>query len=147
MTPFWQTKPLQALSPSEWESLCDGCGKCCLHKLEDEDDGQVYYTQVACRYLNTQTARCSTYGERKKKVAACITLTPETLHQYPWLPSSCAYKRLAQGQPLPDWHPLITGNPASVKTAGQSVAGRVLSAAKVPSRYHQDHVIHWVDTP
>ena len=125
-TPFWQ-RPLATLSREEWEALCDGCGKCCLHKVEDEDSGRVYLTNVACRLLDLSTARCADYRHRRALVPDCVRLTPRLAATLPWLPDSCAYRLRAQDKPLPDWHPLRTGDPASVRNAGASVIGRAIS--------------------
>ncbi len=124
---FWEEKPLDRMTRAEWESLCDGCGKCCIHKLEDEETGEVFATNVACRLLNRRTGRCSDYRHRHAFVPECVRLTPAKLDQLDWLPSTCAYKLLRDGQPLPDWHPLITGDPESVHAAGQSVRGWTVS--------------------
>ena len=124
---FWKTKPLTALNHSEWESLCDGCGKCCVLKLEDEDTGCVHYTDVACTLLDGAHCRCKDYENRKIRVPDCIRLTPETLEQLPWMPETCAYRLIYEGKDLPPWHPLITGDADSTHKAGQSVAGKVVS--------------------
>jgi len=145
MTAFWERKSLQQMSAREWESLCDGCGKCCLHKLEDDDSGQVYYTDIACRYLGRSDCRCQAYEERQQKVPDCLVLTPERLDEFDWLPDTCAYRLLAQNNPLPDWHPLISGDPQTVHRAGISVAGRVCSETQVPEQDWQEHIIYWVD--
>ncbi len=127
---FWKRKSLAEMSKTEWESLCDGCALCCLQKLEDKESGDVYFTDVACRLLDTDTCRCTDYAARAKKVADCLVLSadePETFH---WLPGSCAYRRLAEGNDLPDWHPLRTGNPDSVHEAGISAKGKMVSETK-----------------
>jgi len=124
---FWKTKKLEELSPSEWEALCDGCALCCQLKEEDEDTGEVTYTQIACRLLDLDTCKCRHYTNRHKFVPECITLTPETVSEINWLPSSCAYRLLAEGYDLPAWHPLITGDPKSTHTAGFTTRDRVIS--------------------
>lgn len=141
---FWQEKTLAQMSPSEWESVCDGCGKCCLHKLEDEDDGEVYYTAVACQLLDTDSCRCSDYPNRKARVPDCLTLTLADLDEYEWLPSTCAYRLLAEGEPLPPWHPLVSGDPDAIHRAGMSVAGKVVPEQQVAPEDREEYIIHWV---
>ena len=118
---FWESKTLAELTAAEWEALCDGCGKCCLHKLEDEDTGELFHTNVACKLLNLTTGRCTRYAERLRWVPDCVQLTPSLARQANWLPPSCAYRLRAEGKPLPDWHPLRTGDPESTVRAGRSV--------------------------
>ncbi|AAN30388.1 hypothetical protein BR10RB9215_C11165 [Brucella sp. 10RB9215] len=123
--PFWQTKNLNQLTRSEWESLCDGCGQCCLHKLQDEDTDEIYWTSVACTLLNPETCQCRDYPNRKKTVPDCVFLTPEIVDEVDWLPVTCAYRLVAEGSDLYWWHPLVSGSPETVHEAGISVRGKV----------------------
>jgi uncharacterized cysteine cluster protein YcgN (CxxCxxCC family) len=125
--PFWQSKRLSEMTVREWESLCDGCGLCCLVRFEDEDTGEITPTRVACRLFNDDQCTCSNYAQRHKHVPDCIKLTPYNIEKLPWMPFSCAYRRLDEGKPLPDWHPLITGDPESVHLAGVSVRGQTIN--------------------
>lgn len=135
--PFWETTPLAKMSRAQWESLCDGCGKCCVNKLEDEETGEVFPTNVACNLLDGHTGRCRDYARRKTFVPECVRLTPEKLAGIEWLPSSCAYIRLLRGQGLPEWHHLITGDPESVHRAGASTRGWTVSEAEAGDlEYH-----------
>lgn len=129
--PFWETKSLRQMDRAEWESLCDGCGKCCVHKLEDEDTGELMATNVACRLLDRRTGRCKDYRNRRAYVPECVRLTPEKVLDLDWLPSTCAYLLLAEGKRLPDWHPLVSGDPETVHAAGQSVRGWTVSEDEV----------------
>ncbi|MFE8069693.1 YcgN family cysteine cluster protein [Marinobacteraceae bacterium S3BR75-40.1] len=141
---FWERKSLREMSPKEWESLCDGCGKCCLQKLQDEDTEVVHYTHLACQYLDQETCRCSVYPERLEKVPECVDLTPDELDAFKWLPASCAYRRLSEGRGLPDWHPLLTGSSKAMHEGGHSVQGRTLVDVAVPEEEWDGHIIHWV---
>jgi uncharacterized cysteine cluster protein YcgN (CxxCxxCC family) len=125
--PFWEVKRLDRMSKAEWESLCDGCGRCCLIRFEDEDTGTVMPTRVSCRLFDDATCRCSNYPKRKRYVPDCIKLTPWNIEALQWMPPSCAYRRLHEGRGLPDWHPLVTGDPDSVHRAGISMRGQTIS--------------------
>jgi uncharacterized cysteine cluster protein YcgN (CxxCxxCC family) len=137
---FWETTPLAAMDEAQWESLCDGCAKCCLEKFEDEDTGRIVYSNVACALLDTATCRCGDYRDRARQVPDCIALVPAVLEDPRWLPETCAYRLVAEGKPLLDWHPLLSGDPASVRAAGQSVYGRV-----VPADEADDPILHLID--
>jgi uncharacterized cysteine cluster protein YcgN (CxxCxxCC family) len=142
--PFWKTKTLAEMTADEWESLCDGCGRCCLNKLEDEDTGRIYYTSVGCRLLDGETCRCTDYGNRAEKVADCVQLTPENLADRAWLPPTCAYRLIADGRELYWWHPLVSGDPDTVHAAGVSVRGRVAACeSNVPDEQLEDWLVDW----
>jgi len=142
-TPFWK-KPLEAFDKSEWESLCDGCGRCCLVKLEDEDTGLVHFTDIGCKLLDSATCRCTDYAQRRRRVRDCIRLDPATVRALPWLPPTCAYRLIAEGRDLPAWHPLVSGTHDSVVAAGISVRGRVAaSEADLPLDQYPAHIVSW----
>jgi len=124
---FWEDVPLERLDRAQWEALCDGCGKCCVHKLEDEETGELLATNVACRLLDRRQGRCSDYRHRHAYVAECVRLNANNVHTIEWLPSTCAYRLRAEGRPLPDWHYLVSGDPESVHAAGQSTRGWTIS--------------------
>jgi len=124
---FWNEKPLEALTPAEWESLCDGCGRCCLVKLQDEESGELHYTALACAELDLESCRCRHYDSRLERVPDCIALSAASLGEYPWLPNSCAYRLVAAGQALPTWHPLLSGSTESVHAIGISVRNFAVS--------------------
>ena len=133
------------MTDAEWESLCDGCARCCLHKLEDADSGMIHYTAVHCRLLNQKRCRCRDYDRRLERVPDCIDLRPENMEEMHWLPATCAYRLLYEGKPLYDWHPLVSGSPDSVHEAGISIRGRVLSEEFVHPDSFEEHIIHWVE--
>lgn len=133
------------MSREEWESLCDGCGKCCLHKLEDDETGEIYYTEVACRLLDLGSCQCTDYDNRLQHVPECIHLNPEDVQDFHWLPGSCAYRLIAEGRDLPTWHHLVTGDQASIHRYRQSVQGRVLAEGAVAEADLEEHIVHWVE--
>lgn len=142
---FWETLELEQMSTAQWEALCDGCGRCCLLKIEDEDSGELYYTNVVCEFHDSEAGRCTCYDDRTLLVPDCIRVTPQVAREQAWLPDTCAYRLLAEGRPLYDWHPLVSGDPDSVHAAGISVRGKV-----VPEQYvHRDelaeHLVHLDD--
>ncbi len=140
--PFWKIKKLEEMTRMEWESLCDGCAKCCLHKIEDFDTAEIFATNVACKLLDLKSCRCSNYENRKRHVPDCQILTPKKVRSLTWLPSTCAYRLIDQGKDLPSWHPLITGHAHTVHKAGISVRNRV-----IPERDNmdlEDFVVDWV---
>jgi uncharacterized cysteine cluster protein YcgN (CxxCxxCC family) len=139
--PFWQEKTLVQMSDAEWESLCDGCARCCLHKLEDEDTGEIFFTQIACRLLDIRACRCTRYAERCKEVSACLDLRAD-FTQFHWLPSTCAYRLLAEGKSLPQWHPLVSGDARTVRAAGIDIAA--FAVPEQPETDPADHVIEWL---
>ncbi len=126
--PFWRAKTLDEMSQDEWESLCDGCARCCLVKLEDEDTADIHFTDVGCRLLDAKTCRCRDYKRRNRRVLDCVRLTPTVVRSLTWLPVTCAYRIVAEGKDLPGWHPLVTGSPESVHQVGASVRGRVVAS-------------------
>ncbi len=140
---FWETKTLAEMTRAEWESLCDGCGKCCLLKLQDEQTEEVFFTDVACRLLDAGSCRCSDYPNRKRRVADCVILRPDTLAALTWMPSTCAYRLLHEGRPLPWWHPLVSGDAETVHLAGISVRNRVLGEDEVPAETLEDRIVDW----
>lgn len=141
--PFWKLKSLAEMSREEWESLCDGCARCCLYRLEDADTAEIYFTNVHCRLLDTQTGRCTDYPNRSLRVPDCITITLKELENPYWLPKSCAYRLLAEGKDLPDWHPLVSGDPDSVVHSGQRVCDRTLCEDEADSL--ENHLVDWVE--
>lgn len=138
---FWEYKSLAEMTTAEWESLCDGCGKCCLYKLENEDTGEVFVCNVACRLLDLDTCQCSDYTHRKQKVPDCTVLSIERIEEFRWLPSTCAYRLMAEGKSLPSWHPLLSGDTSSIHAAGISICGRVISEEDADDL--QQHITDW----
>ena len=142
--PYWQRKSLAQMSSEEWEGLCDGCAKCCLVKLEDEDTGKIHYTDVACALLDANVCRCTDYINRQKKVADCEVLTPENIDRVKhWMPSSCAYRLLADGKPLPQWHYLVCGDRQAVHRSGESVLGRIVSETGIDIDDLPTRIVRW----
>jgi len=137
---FWE-KPLSALNEQQWESLCDGCGRCCTHKFEDADSGNMLYTDVACRLFDETNCRCSDYDHRSIRVPECLSIRTFSNAQYAWLPSTCAYRLRHEGKPLPDWHPLLSGDAASVQRAGISVQGKCVAESAVAEDAWPEHII------
>ena len=140
--PFWQTKSLQEMNIEEWESLCDGCGKCCLIKLEDADTKELFYTDVACHLLDSATCQCKDYSRRKRLVEDCLQLVVDDVEDFQWLPSTCAYRLLHENKDLPAWHYLVSGDRNSVHEEKMSVQNRVVSETKVLEI--AEHIVHWV---
>lgn len=143
MTHFWETKTLNEMTEDEWESVCDGCGQCCLHKLQDADTEQIALTNVACKLLNIKSCRCTQYEQRLSYVPECIPLRQHDITGFSWLPSTCAYRLLSQHKPLPDWHPLRTGKSNSVHTSKHSV--RHIAITEADCEDLEDHIITWLD--
>jgi hypothetical protein len=143
-TPFWLNKSFEEMTEAEWESLCDHCGKCCLHKLEDEDTGDVYYTKVVCRAYDLNGGYCGVYEQRQQHVPECLVIDRKNISQYGWLPKTCAYRLLAEGKPLRAWHPLISGTHESIIKAKIAVKGKVLHESQVDADDLEDYVISWV---
>jgi uncharacterized cysteine cluster protein YcgN (CxxCxxCC family) len=142
-TPFWHKLALGEMSQAQWESLCDGCGRCCLMKYIEGQEDRIFYTSVACRLLDPESCRCGDYEHRKERVADCVTLTPETIAAASWLPNSCAYRTLYRGEDLDWWHPLVSGSPETVHEAGMSVRHRVLSEDEIEGDEYDDFIVDW----
>lgn len=142
--PFWKRKKLEEMTREEWESLCDGCARCCLYKLEDEDTGEIYYTNVVCRLLDTFRCRCTQYSERSKLMPTCLTLSPDMVRQLRWMPKTCAYRLIAEGKDLEWWHPLVSGDPNTVHEAGISVRWRTQAEKDVDMDQLEDYIVDWL---
>jgi len=141
---FWKTKQLSEMSTTEWESLCDGCAKCCLNKLEDAETGEIFFTRVACDLINLENCRCTRYSERTTLVPECIDLKQHpNFAEYNWLPATCAYRLLSDGKDLPNWHPLLSGTRDSVKDAGVSISSFAIKESQVDDL--EDHIIEWLE--
>lgn len=145
--PFWKTKTLEEMTRKEWESLCDGCAKCCLVKFEDEETGALAYTNLHCRLLDGSTCQCSDYKSRKKYVPDCVKLTPASVASVDWLPDSCAYRLVQDGKDLPDWHHLVCGDRNRIHEEGHSVRGRTISEEGISEEDQEDYIIDWEGSP
>ena len=141
MSTDWLDKPLHELNLTEWEALCDGCGKCCMAKLQDVDTNKVYYTNIACKLFDASTCLCTDYSHRTQRVKDCVSLSLDRAHEFEWLPSSCAYRLRFYGKPLPTWHPLNSRNKDSVHTAGISMRGKSVSLEQAGPIEH--HIVDW----
>lgn len=138
---FWKKKKLEEMSPEEWEALCDGCGICCLYKVENPDTAVVELTSIACRFLDIEACRCQLYENRNSAMPTCIKLTPKNIAGLTWLPDTCAYKLVCAGKPLPDWHPLVSGDPESIHKSGASIRGRVLAESEANMSHIEEYII------
>ncbi|HIF54424.1 MAG: YcgN family cysteine cluster protein [Methylococcales bacterium] len=140
---FWESKKLSEMTTTEWESICDGCGKCCLNKLEDEDSGEIFFTSVVCDLIDLESCQCTRYSERTTLVPECLDLKQHDFAEYNWLPTTCAYRLLIDGKPLPSWHPLVSKNKDSVKEAGVSIASYAMKESDIDNL--EDHIIEWLE--
>ncbi len=138
---FWETTPFNQFTDKQWELICDGCAQCCAHKLQDEDTDEIFLTNVVCQYLDTNQCQCSVYGDRHVHVPDCIKITPKNAGSLPWIPDTCGYRLLANGKPLPDWHPLMTGDSESTRKANMTVTGKVISDADVDMDDLEDYLV------
>ena len=141
--PNWIQKPLVDMTPAEWEAICDGCGRCCLFKLEDDSSGEVFFTNVACRLLDSDTCRCTDYENRFQLVPGCVKLSPQNVYEFSWLPGSCAYRRLILKKPLAWWHPLISESPHTVHDVGISTRGRTIAEGEADLDQLEQYVVNW----
>ena len=145
VTEWWNRLSLQELDKDQWEALCDGCAKCCLHKLEDEDSGEVFYTRIRCQYLDEDSCRCSDYPRRSVMVPHCIHLDKGSVADLDWLPVTCAYRLRSRGEPLPEWHYLVSGSRETVHREGVSIRGRAVSDEYVHPDGFEEHIVQWVE--
>lgn len=143
-SPFWETTPLGEMTAEQWESLCDGCGRCCVHKLQNEYSQKIYFTSVACRLLDSHACCCTRYADRADLVPDCVVLDANSIGDLGWLPDSCAYRRLDEGRGLAEWHPLVSGDPQSVHDAGISVRNRVISEEHVHEDDLENFIVDWI---
>lgn len=143
MANFWENKTLSQMSQQEWESLCDGCGKCCLNKIIDDDTEELHFTNVACHLLHTKSCRCKKYEQRFELVKDCVKVSLEDIDQFHWLPASCAYRLLVEEKPLPEWHPLITGSQSAMHKAGCSIRGKIISETAINPDNLEDYIVTW----
>jgi uncharacterized protein len=141
--PFWKSRDLSEMTHAEWEMLCDGCGKCCLQKLQDHKTGAVSYTNVCCHLFSPATCRCTSYQDRHLRVSTCVLLNPSRVREFDWLPKTCAYRLLSKGENLPAWHPLVCGDPDLIHRLGHSVKGRVISEKHIHPRQIRQHIVPW----
>jgi uncharacterized cysteine cluster protein YcgN (CxxCxxCC family) len=146
LKPFWERKTFAEMDQKEWESLCDGCARCCMIKLQDDETEEVFYTSIVCDLLDQNECRCTRYPERHKLVENCVQLSPEKITEFDWLPTSCAYRTLAEGRKLQWWHPLLSGRQETVHQADISVRGKVVAKSQIREDDEQDMIIHWVET-
>ena len=144
-SPYWEQKTLQDMSHEEWENLCDGCARCCLHKVEDADSRAIYYTRIACRLLDLETCRCQDYDHRRERVPDCLSITTTIVDKIHWLPESCAYRSLVEGRGLAWWHPLVSGDGRTVKQAGISICGKALTETAAALSEIEDWIVDWFD--
>jgi uncharacterized protein len=143
--PYWETKTLEQMTPTEWEALCDTCGRCCLFKLEDEDTREIFYTRVICRYFNIEEGACQVYSERTRLVPTCLELNAQRVTELNWIPRTCAYRRLAEGKPLAAWHPLMCGSRKRMQKSGIAVNHSTLSEEVVDMDHLEDYIVEGMD--
>ncbi len=141
--PYWESKRLEEMTPKEWDSICDGCGKCCLCKLQDDETGEIFYTNVACKLLDIATCRCTSYKKRKELIPGCAILSPKNIKVFRWLPQTCAYRLLSQGKELFRWHHLISGSSGMVHKLGVSIKNKVVSETHIHPDQIPEHIVDW----